>query len=136
MLKVTSYAKARYQAALDAAKSQRSFEDHGYGAFYPCTFEAGVRPIGGRKSGRAGRWAAMRPWPRAFLSNHLPCDSCRPQSTASFRPSPEGLRLWSLFSIYCAVTGLRLTRLFLQFVAAKYYRLAEQNGNKTLGNTW
>lgn len=24
----------------------------------------------------------------------------------------------------------------LQFAAAKYYRLAEQNGNKTLGNTW
>ncbi|KAK8021534.1 hypothetical protein PG990_006672 [Apiospora arundinis] len=25
---------------------------------------------------------------------------------------------------------------FPQYSAAKYYRLAEQNGNKTLGNTW
>lgn len=24
----------------------------------------------------------------------------------------------------------------LQFKAAKYYRLAEDNGNKTLGNSW
>jgi hypothetical protein len=31
---------------------------------------------------------------------------------------------------------LREGRKIKQFVSAKYYRLAEQNGNKTLGNSW
>lgn len=31
---------------------------------------------------------------------------------------------------------VRLTLLPNQYAAAKYYRLAEQNGNKTLGNSW
>lgn len=29
-----------------------------------------------------------------------------------------------------------LTHLYPQFASARYYRLAEKNGNKTLGNTW
>lgn len=39
-------------------------------------------------------------------------------------------------SLNANMNYLRLTLCFSQFLSAKYYRLAEKAGNKTLGNTW
>jgi hypothetical protein len=52
----------------------------------------------------------------------------------TFSPSPRASRSRNSKSL---IYHVRLTvRNTKQFEAAKYYRLAEKNGNKIIGNTW
>jgi len=67
-------------------------------------------------------WAAMR------LSKHVPMHQrCPPRKQASFS---------RIMHHFYHSEGDEADHSQLQYAAAKYYRLAEQGGSKTLGNSW